>query len=90
MDGAGNLSDANPAAAGAQAYSDAIVLTDTTPPTGSILIDNGAASTTTTALTLNLSATDSGGSGVASMHFRNTTTAPTAPGSPTRPPGSGS
>ena len=76
MDGAGNVSDANPAGAGAQAYSDSIVLADTTPPTGSILIENGAATTGTTAVTLYLSATDSGGSGLASMHFRNNTTDP--------------
>ena len=54
-----------------------------TPPTGSILINNGAASTSTTAVTLNLLATDTGGSGLASMRFRNSTTEPTAPGSPT-------
>ena len=76
MDGAGNISDANPASAGAQGYSDAIELKDTVPPTGSILINNGAASTGTTSVTLNLSATDGGGSGVVSMHFRNTTTDP--------------
>ena len=76
MDGAGNVSDANPASAGAQGYSDAIELADTTPPTGSILINNGAASTASSTVTLNLTAADGGGSGVASMHFRNTTTDP--------------
>ena len=73
MDRAGNLSDANPTAAGAQGYHDAIELTDATRPTGSILINNGAASTGTAAVTLNLSAADTGGSGLASMRFRNST-----------------
>ena len=78
MDGAGNISDANPTAAGAQGYADTIVLalSDTAPPTGSILINNGAASTSTTAVTLNLSATDTGGSGLVSMRFRNGTADP--------------
>ena len=71
MDLAGNVSDANPAAAGAQGYHDAIELSDTTRPTGSIRINNGAASTGTRAVTLNLSAADTGGSGLASMRFRN-------------------
>ena len=76
MDLAGNVSDANPAAAGAQGYHDAIELSDTTRPTGSIRINNGAASTGTTAVTLNLSAADTGGSGLGSMRFRSSTTEP--------------
>lgn len=43
---------------------------DTTPPTGSIQINGGAASTDSTAVTLNLSATDSS-SGVTQMRFSN-------------------
>lgn len=50
-------------------YSDTIIL-DTTPPTGSIAINDGATYTTTTAVTLNLSATDAT-SGVAEMRFSN-------------------
>jgi ribosomal protein L40E/plastocyanin len=42
---------------------------DTTPPTGSISINNGASTTNTTTITLNLQATDS--SGVAEMRFSN-------------------
>lgn len=42
---------------------------DTTPPTGSIRINNGASTTNTTTITLNLQATDS--SGVAEMRFSN-------------------
>ena len=76
MDGAGNVSDANLAAAGSQGYLDAIEFKDTTAPTGSIRINNGAASTSTTAVTLNLAATDTGGSGLVSMRFRNNTTDP--------------
>ena len=76
MDGAGNVSDANLAAAGSQGYSDTIEFKDTTAPTGSIRINNGAASTRTTAVTLNLAATDTGGSGLVSMRFRNSTVDP--------------
>ena len=43
---------------------------DTTPPTGSIKINNGTSSTNTINVTLNLLATDSG-SGVAQMRFSN-------------------
>ncbi|MFH1354654.1 MAG: SpvB/TcaC N-terminal domain-containing protein [Candidatus Omnitrophota bacterium] len=43
---------------------------DTTPPTGSITIDNGAAYTDSTLVALDLSATDSG-SGVSQMQFSN-------------------
>jgi len=49
-------------------YSDIIIL-DTTPPTGSITIAGGAAYTTTTAVTLALSASDS--NGLAQMRFSN-------------------
>ena len=76
MDNAGSISDANPAAAGLQGYWDAIELKDCTAPTGSIKINNGAASTGSTMVTLNLSAADSGGSGLASMRFRNSPTEP--------------
>lgn len=44
--------------------------TDTTKPTGTISINDGAASTTTTAVMLTLSATDTG-SGVSTMRFSN-------------------
>ena len=50
-------------------YSDTIIL-DTTPPTGSITINNGDAYTTSTSVTLTLSATDST-SGIAEMRFSN-------------------
>jgi len=43
---------------------------DTTPPTGTVSINNGDAATSRTAVTLALSATD-GGSGVAKMRFSN-------------------
>lgn len=46
---------------------------DTTPPTGSININNGAAATKSTLVTLTLFATDSGGS-VAQMQFSNDNT----------------
>ena len=46
-------------------------MTDTTPPTGSVLINKGAASTSATAVTLQLSAADAGGSGIAAMRFSN-------------------
>jgi len=50
-------------------FSDSIIL-DTTPPTGSILINNGAATTASSNVTLNLTYTDgTGGSGVKSMRF---------------------
>jgi len=44
---------------------------DPTPPTGSITINGGAQYTNTTAVTLYLSASDVGGSGVTSMSFGN-------------------
>jgi len=50
-------------------YSDTIIL-DTTPPTGSISINDGATYTTTTTVTLTLSATDET-SGIAEMRFSN-------------------
>ncbi len=50
-------------------YSDSIVL-DTVPPTGTIKINNGAASTTSLNVTLNLSASDSR-SGMSQMQFSN-------------------
>jgi len=43
---------------------------DTTPPTGSVVINSGAASTTSTAVTLTLSATDAAGT-VTGMKFSN-------------------
>ena len=43
---------------------------DTTPPTGNVSINSGAASTTTTAVTLTLSATDAAGT-VTGMKFSN-------------------
>ena len=85
MDGAGNISDANPVSAGLQGYWDAIELKDGTPPTGSVKINNGAASTRTPAVTLNLSAADSGGSGLASMRFRNSPTEPYSAWEPYQP-----
>jgi uncharacterized membrane protein len=60
-DGAGNASIS---------YSDGITL-DTTAPTGTIVIDGGAASTTTTSVSLALNADDSVGSGLAEMRFSN-------------------
>ncbi len=50
-------------------FSDSIIL-DTTAPSGSILINGGAAYTTSTAVNLTLSASD-GGSGVYQMRFSN-------------------
>lgn len=50
-------------------FSDTITL-DATPPTGSITINGGDASTTSTSVTLDLAATDAG-SGVAMMRFSN-------------------
>jgi len=48
------------------------VTPDTVKPTGTILINNGAARTTTRLVTLNLSASDEqGGSGVTEMRFKN-------------------
>ena len=47
------------------------VTADAIPPTGSVLINNGAASTNTNAVTLNLSAVDTGGSGLDAMRFGN-------------------
>jgi PKD repeat protein len=54
-------------------YSDTIIL-DTISPTGSITINDGAAYTTTTSVTLTLSATDAT-SGIAEMRFSNDNTA---------------
>jgi len=44
---------------------------DTVAPTGSVTINGGAASTSSTAVTLTLAATDTGGSGLAQMQFSN-------------------
>ena len=44
---------------------------DKTPPTGTIIINNDAAYTNTTSVTLNLSAIDTGGSGLDKMQFSN-------------------
>jgi large repetitive protein len=60
-DSAGNWSSA---------FSDTIQLTDTTAPTGSVVINSGASSTTSTTVTLALSATDSSGT-VTGMKFSN-------------------
>jgi len=60
-DGAGNVSST---------YSDTIVL-DTAGPTGSITINGGAAETNSTTVTLTLSASDTGGSGLSQMRFSN-------------------
>jgi PKD repeat protein len=54
-------------------YSDTVVL-DTTSPSGSITINDGAAYTTTTSVTLTLSATDET-SGISEMRFSNDNTA---------------
>ena len=69
-DKAGNVSDADPVKAGAQPYKDDIVC-DPIPPTGTISINNGALYTKTAAVTLNLSAVDTGGSGLEGMRFTN-------------------
>lgn len=63
-DTAGNVSSA---------YSDTITLTtgDADPPTGSIVINDGAESVTTPSVILTLSASDTGGSGLAEMRFSN-------------------
>lgn len=64
-DAAGNIS---------QTVNDSISFTppDTTAPTGSLDINNGASSTSTPLVTLNLMATDEmGGSGLADMRFSN-------------------
>jgi large repetitive protein len=52
------------------AVTDTINLVDTTPPTGTVIINSGATSTTSTAVTLTLSATDNSGT-VAGMEFSN-------------------
>ena len=52
------------------AVSDTIAYIDATPPTGSVVINSGAASTSTTAVTLTLSASDNSGS-VTGMKFSN-------------------
>jgi len=69
-DKAGNISDADPVQAGFQSYKDDIVY-DPFPPTGSISINGGDSSTTTLAVTLNLTAADTGGSGLEHMRFAN-------------------
>ena len=69
-DKAGNLSDADPIKPGAQSYQ-ATIICDAVRPTGSMLINNGAASTDSMTVTLNLSANDIGGSGLDSMRFVN-------------------
>ncbi len=51
-------------------YSDYILM-DVTPPTGSITINNGAASTSSTYVVLSLSWSDGAGSGVRYMRFSN-------------------
>ncbi len=51
-------------------YSRSIIL-DAAMPTGSMLINGGAASTTTSIVTLNSSVTDTGGSGLSQMRFSN-------------------
>jgi hypothetical protein len=52
------------------AVTDTITLVDTTAPTGSVVINSGASTTTSTAVTLTLSATDAAGS-VSGMKFSN-------------------
>ncbi len=63
-DNAGNVSSR---------YSDTIdySVPDTTPPTGTVQIAAGAANTMSPIVTLDLSATDTGGSGLADMSFSN-------------------
>jgi len=63
IDGAGNV---------ATGVTDQITL-DATPPAGTLLINNGAASTTSRSVTLNLSCTDAG-SGCSQMQFSETGT----------------
>jgi len=57
------------------ARTDTIILgtggADVTPPTGSVVINGDASSVATTAVTLTLSASDTGGSGLAQMRFSN-------------------
>ena len=53
-----------------------MVMADTTRPTGSIQINNGAASTNSLDVLLNFTAADTGGSGLASMRSRNDTADP--------------
>ena len=69
-DKAGNISDADPSKAGVQSYK-ATITYDAVRPTGFMLINDGAASTNSTTVTLNLSATDTGGSGLDAMRFVN-------------------
>ncbi|HEY5539839.1 MAG TPA: cytochrome c3 family protein, partial [Coriobacteriia bacterium] len=52
-----------------QSVSFTIVTPDTNPPTGTIDIDSGASFTATVSVTLNLSASDTGGSGLSQMRF---------------------
>ena len=56
----------------------ASITLDTTPPTGTIGINGGAAYTKTTSVTLNLSASDGTGSGLDQMRFSNSTDFSTA------------
>jgi len=60
-DNAGNISTTNDVIT--------VAFVDSTPPTGSVSISGGAAYSTTTAVTLTLSATDTGGSGLSQMQF---------------------
>lgn len=68
----GNVSDQNNTNAQVLYFADVgiTLLPDSTPPTGSIVIDGGAQYAMSTAVTLALSATDSG-SGVSQMRFSN-------------------
>jgi len=76
-DSAGNVSSV---------YSDSIIL-DTTPPIGSIVINGDATYTTSTSVTLTLSASDA--NGVSQMCFSNDGTLLGPPGNPTPPPSLG-
>lgn len=69
-DKAGNVSDADPFKVGTQQYKDTIVY-DPIPPAGSIIINGGAGTTAGKAVTLRLSAADTGGAGLDSMRFSN-------------------
>lgn len=55
---------------GSVSYSDGITV-DSTAPTGSVVINAGAASTNTQSVSLTLAATDTGGSGLTQMRFSN-------------------
>jgi hypothetical protein len=62
------VTGANPAGSTTAAVT-LVIAADTSAPTGSIKINNGAASTATPTVTLNLLANDGNGSGVTSMRF---------------------